>query len=114
MLRDFGIKVSGIVTSLVSTWTFVFIYTLTMAAWIGLHMTGVLDVDSQDFIKWNLWLSYFAGIQASIVLMSTERQSRIDREKQEEALDELGEQIELLSGLVEEYVNDHTKKKGQK
>jgi uncharacterized membrane protein len=52
-----------------------------MLLWISLHRTGLLNIDSEDFIKFNLWLSYFAGTQASIVLMSTTRQTNIDRQK---------------------------------
>jgi len=116
MFNNLGDRISTLVTKWVGTWTFIFLYTLTMAIWMALHISDVLNIDSQDFIKWNLWLSYFAGIQASIVLMSTERQARIDREKQEESLDELGEQLELVSTLVEEYVDDHEQKnkKGDK
>jgi len=54
-----------------------------MVIWVWLHSAGILSIDSVDFMKWNLWLSYFAGTQASIVLMSSARQSYLDREKQE-------------------------------
>lgn len=106
MFGKFGSKISDTVTKWVGTWTFVVLYSVSMLIWIILHLTGILNIDGPDFIKWNLWLSYFAGIQASIVLMSTERQARKDREKQEEALYGLGEQIDILGELVEDYIED--------
>lgn len=76
-----GIRVSDAVSDFVGSWAFVFLYTFAMLLWIALHVTGVLHIDSPDFIKWNLWLSYFAGTQASIVLMSNNRLACRDRKK---------------------------------
>jgi uncharacterized membrane protein len=50
-----------------------------MIAWIILHFYGILSIDSEDYMKYNLLLSWFAGTQASIVLMSGNRQSERDR-----------------------------------
>lgn len=80
-MQHIGASISDWVANAVGTWRFVFAYTGSMLLWISLHRTGVLHIDSEDFIKFNLWLSYFAGTQASIVLMSTTRQSHIDRQK---------------------------------
>jgi len=114
-------KASDVVTKIVGTWTFVILYTLSMAMWIGLHLIGTLNIDGHDFIKWNLFLSYFAGIQASIVLMSSTRQAMLDRQKQDEQLDELAEKIEknnkqadLVSELIEDYLDDIKEKKGER
>jgi len=84
---DFGLEVADKVSSFVGTWTFVFIYTATMLVWIALHKFGYLHVDGPDFIKWNLWLSYFAGTQASIVLMSSARQTAIDRKRDRQSME---------------------------
>ena len=84
-LRELGEKASDKMTDWVGSWTFVWIYTISMIVWIVLHELGVLHIDSPDFIRFNLWLSYFAGIQASIVLMSAARASREDREKRDQA-----------------------------
>jgi uncharacterized membrane protein len=119
-----GVEISDKVANFVGTWTFVFIYTAAMVLWISLHLTGVLHIDSLDFIKWNLWLSYFAGTQASIVLMSSARQANIDRRRQELSLkmDEknlelnqtnnkrishLMRQIELLESIIDELIEEN-------
>ena len=118
-LQLFGIKISDIVSGFVGTWAFIFLYTLAMCLWIGLHWAGILHIDSEDFIKWNLWLSYFAGTQASIVLMSSSRQAYQDRQKQQECLDfdlqtlkmtkDNNKKIQQLAknmGLLEDVLND--------
>jgi len=86
-LYHLGIHVSDLVSNAVGTWRFVFVYTGAMALWIALHRCDILQLDSPDFIKFNLWLSYFAGTQASIVLMSTNRQANLDRRKHDIAFD---------------------------
>jgi uncharacterized membrane protein len=69
------------ISGAVGTWHFVLLYTLSMITWIALHRMGILSVDTPGFDKWNMWLAWFAGIQASIVLMSTARQEAADRRK---------------------------------
>ena len=95
----FGIKFSDLITRFVSSWGFVLIYTSSMIIWIMLHKLDYLHIDGPDFIKWNLWLSYFAGTQASIILMNTTRQSKIDRAIQNKSLelDELSYKMAKLN-----------------
>jgi uncharacterized membrane protein len=137
-LKNLYVKVSNFssisadwFSKFVGSWTFVFIYTFIMFAWVGLHQLGILSIDS-DFAKWSLWIGYFSGIQASIVLMSSERQASIDRKKADQAfkLDKqtlqvattsndkivkLVHQIEeledIIDTLIEEKANGHEKKK---
>lgn len=85
--KRFGMRVSDFISIFVGTWMFVFLYTGSMLVWIYLHQAGILSIDSPNYIKWNLWLSYFAGTQASLVLMSSTRKSNQDRESASEALE---------------------------
>lgn len=112
-LKSLGLKASDVVTRAIGTWTFVVLYSFAMLIWIFLHTSGTIQIDGPDFIKWNLFLSYFAGIQASIVLMSTTRQAERDRIKHEEQLEELADKIteysryaELTSDLIEDYLKE--------
>lgn len=119
---------SDAVAGFVGTWYFVFMYTFGMIFWIVLHKLGVLHIDSPEFMNWNLGLSYFAGIQASILLMSANRaaqrvQAITDMvhnktlEKTEESNDilrELEQDIEELSGVIESLVQDEITQKEQK
>lgn len=114
---------SEVIVKYTRTWTFIFVYTLSMILWIVLHVKGILHIDSEDFMKWNLFLSWFAGIQAPLVLMSTERQALKDRKKVDEGinLDKatlqfsklnlekmklLQEQIEMLEVIVDELIKE--------
>jgi len=107
-----GIRLSDTISKFVGTWTFIFLYTLSMVIWIGLHLLGILHIDSADFIKWNLWLSYFAGTQASIVLMSSERQAQIDRKKIRHILLQVNMLEEILEDFIIEQEEPHATDKG--
>lgn len=111
-----GVKLADRVSGFVGTWTFVFLYTASMVIWIALHLLGVINIDSSEFMKWNLWLSYFAGTQASLVLMSSSRQSHQDRKQQKEAFEidrvtldkihQLSAHIELIEDVLEQFVEE--------
>lgn len=115
-LESYGLVLADRVSAFVGTWTFVFLYTSSMIIWIGLHLAGVLHIDSAEFMKWNLWLSYFAGTQASLVLMSSSRQALKDRERQEHGLtvdqatlakvEQLYKHIEMIEGVLEEFIQE--------
>lgn len=124
--EESGLNLSDRVSRFVGTWTFVFLYTVSMAIWIGLHLSGILHIDSEDFMKWNLWLSYFAGTQASIVLMSSSRQAYLDRKKQDEnmgvdietlkatkktaeKIQQLAQNIEMIEEVIEQFVEEQKK-----
>lgn len=83
---SFGARLSDIIATFVGSWRFVILYTTAMFLWIGLHTADVLHIDTPDFIRWNLWLSYFAGIQASILLMASNRELEKDRERMTKTL----------------------------
>lgn len=88
-----------------------------------LHLQGYLHIDSEDFMKWNLWLSYFAGTQASLVLMSSSRQAHLDRQREEannlidkktlEKVQQLAKHIELIEGVLEEFVEEQREDEGE-
>lgn len=123
-VRQLGERAADIVSVFVGTWSFVFSYTLAMAAWIILHTSGVLHIDTPSFDLWSFWLAYFAGIQASILLMSSARQARIDRKRDLDAysitrrnmtqLGEITDQIDVLESVLEDMYNEvSTKKRGR-
>lgn len=79
--NQLGEHMSDAVAGFVGTWKFVVLYTVSMIVWMVLHVNGVLSIDSPEFMRWNLWLSYFAGIQASILLMASNRELEKDRRR---------------------------------
>lgn len=117
-----GVRLSDTVARFVGTWKFIIIYTTSMLLWIALHVYGILSIDSTDFIKWNLWLSYFAGIQASILLMASNRELQKDRKQSKDTWDlarrnfervsEIGQDLdsieEILNGLYKDLSEEET------
>ena len=107
-----GVAFSDAVATFVGTWKFIIIYTVSMIVWIILHVYGVLAIDSSDFIKWNLWLSYFAGIQASILLMASNRELQKDRKQSRETWELASRNFERVSDIgkdldsIEETLNE--------
>jgi uncharacterized membrane protein len=119
-LTKLGVVAADAVARFVGTWYFVLMYTFGMFGWIILHKLGILNIDSPDFIRWNLWLSYFAGIQASILLMAANRAAERDNRHQDavhqkslnmtedslKLLKDLEQDLDDLAGVVEDLVKD--------
>ena len=65
------------------SWTFVGLFAATLLAWVGLNafllMKRGTTFDPYPYILLNLFLSMLAAIQAPIILMSQNRQSKKDR-----------------------------------
>ena len=129
-LEKFGLHLANRVSAFVGTWTFVFLYTLSMVVWIVLHLMGILHIDSSDFIKWNLWLSYFAGTQASLVLMSSNMQAKKDRKKADqhfeldtetleeskknsEKLKQLAQDVHMIENVLSDFFEEQDKNEGK-
>lgn len=99
MFAKLRFKASDFIARWVATWTFVFSYTGAMFLWIALHKFGILHIDTDDFIKWNLLLSWFAGTQASVIMISANRAAIKDRENIMKSLelDEKGVELDKQS-----------------
>jgi uncharacterized membrane protein len=95
-------KASDLVAGMTASWLFAIAYTSVMLLWIGLHVGGAINIDSAEFPKYNLFLSWWAGTQASIVLMASNRQSDRDRTK-------LDKGIELDRRQLDEQAKAHDK-----
>ncbi|KRF21373.1 DUF1003 domain-containing protein [Paenibacillus sp. Soil787] len=76
------------VASFVGSWKFINIFMVFLAMWVilnSLAITKVIHFDEPPFILLNLLLSFLAGFQAPIIMMSQNRQSA--RDKQEAIID---------------------------
>lgn len=78
-----GQRAAGVVASFGASWTLVGLFAAIMLAWVGLNafllMTRGATFDPYPYILLNLFLSMLAAIQAPIILMSQNRQSKKDR-----------------------------------
>ena len=97
LFETIKLAISDFIANSIATWKFIILYTCLMITWIILHLKGILGIDSKDFIKYNLFLSWMAGIQASIVLMASNRQTEKDRETLLKGLDLDKKTLDILN-----------------
>jgi len=115
-INNLGIRAAELISGSVGSWMFVSIYTISMILWIIFHEIGLLHIDTEDFMKWNLFLSYFAGIQASILLMAAERQAQRDRKRDDDIhkntktavkqIDEMRDQIDTMENIMDSILTE--------
>ena len=78
-----GERAADAVASFGGSWTFIGLFGLVLAGWIGLNVvllaTNGKSFDPYPYILLNLFLSMLAAIQAPIMLMSQNRQAQKDR-----------------------------------
>ena len=81
--NTFGQRAADAVASFGGSWTFIGLFAAVLVSWVGLNswlLSGTRrEFDSYPYILLNLLLSMLAAIQAPIILMSQNRQSRKDR-----------------------------------
>ncbi|MBD2039976.1 DUF1003 domain-containing protein [Microcoleus sp. FACHB-672] len=79
-----GQRLADALAAKVGSWGFLTVQTSILAGWVGMNMMpGVPHWDEQPFILLNLVFSFASAYTAPIVLMSQNRQSDIEREKNE-------------------------------
>ncbi len=102
----FGDKVADKLSEVAGSWTFIICFSLFLIFWIILNAVILKDaVDPYPFILLNLLLSCLAALQAPIIMMSQNRQSKKDtiRNKNDYHTD-------LKSELILEQLHDHIEK----
>jgi uncharacterized membrane protein len=75
-----GQKISDWVASTVGSWIFIVFQTSAIAVWIAYNYTADSPWDPYPFILLNLLLSFQAAYTAPMIMMSQNRQARIDRQ----------------------------------
>lgn len=73
-----GDRIADKVTSAMATWTFIFVFVILGLLEIWSNHAGFLHFDPQTIIL-NLFLSFVAAVQGSIIMISQNRQSGHDR-----------------------------------
>lgn len=76
----FGEKLSDKFSAIAGSWTFIIIFILFLLAWILINTVILKDkeIDPYPFILLNLVLSCISAIQAPIIMMSQNRESKKD------------------------------------
>ena len=102
----FGDKVADKLSEVAGSWTFILLFCGFLIFWVILNMVILKDeIDPYPFILLNLLLSCLAALQAPIIMMSQNRQSKKDtiRNKNDYRTD-------LKSELILEHLDEHLDK----
>ena len=77
----FGERAADKITDFAGSWTFIILFLFWLFAWIGVNAVQFLwkPFDPFPFILLNLVLSCIAALQAPVILMSQNRQTKKDR-----------------------------------
>ncbi|MFQ5531185.1 MAG: DUF1003 domain-containing protein [Candidatus Nanoarchaeia archaeon] len=86
--RTFGEKAADWITNWAGSWSFILLFFIVIIIWISLNGYYLINLGKKPFdpfpyILLNLGLSLLAAIQAPVILMSQNRQSKKDRLKAE-------------------------------
>ena len=98
----FSDKVADKITQIAGSWYFIIGFTLFLIMWILLNIYLWDNVDPYPFILLNLLLSCIAALQAPIIMMSQNRQSKKDSLRNQNDY-----RIDLKSELILEQLHDH-------
>ena len=86
--RTFGELLADRLAIFAGSWKFIVSFGCILLAWMILNIVGVLGVfDPYPFILLNLVLSSLAALQAPVIMMSQNRQSKKDRRSAERDLE---------------------------
>lgn len=77
--RTFGDKLADKITEVAGSWPFIIGLIIFLVIWILLNIFILKDADPYPFILLNLLLSCVAALQAPIIMMSQNRESKKDR-----------------------------------
>ena len=82
--KTFGERMADKVAEFGGSWTFIILFGAFLVAWALLNIALAMRAfDPYPFIFLNLLLSMLAAIQAPIIMMSQNRQAKVDRENAE-------------------------------
>lgn len=94
------------IASLMGSWKFIICQTTFLAIWITLNIIGVFPWkwDVYPFVFLNLMLSFQAAYSAPFIMMSQNRQSDIDRKREQRDL-EIDEKAEEEIRDIQEHLH---------
>lgn len=98
----FSDKVADKITQIAGSWYFIIGFTLFLIIWVLLNIYLWDNVDPYPFILLNLLLSCIAALQAPIIMMSQNRQSKKDSLRNQNDY-----RIDLKSELILEQLHGH-------
>lgn len=88
------------------SWTFLIIQTAILAVWIIFNVFSPNNFDPYPFVFLNLVLSFQAAYAAPVIMMASNRQEEIDRDRSIKIYDLEKQQHKNLSHLLE-HIDKH-------
>src|SRR2546430_2520324 len=80
--RTFGERVADLVARTVGSWPFIIVQSVLLVGWITLNLIGwFYRWDPYPFILLNLALSFQAAYASPIIMMSQNRQAKLDERR---------------------------------
>ena len=103
----FGDKVADKVAEIAGSWPFIICFSLFLMGWVIFNGVLLMDsaIDPYPFILLNLVLSCIAALQAPIIMMSQNRQAKMDSLRNQNDY-----QVDLKSELILEDLHDDIRK----
>jgi len=114
-----GEKLADAMAAVIGSWRFIGFQTCGIVFWLLINTKGAVKPDPYPFILLNLLLSFQAAYTGPVLLMASNRQAEIDRNRAIEnlELDRLDHQqitsLLIKVKAIEEDIEDAVKNKGE-
>lgn len=105
---SFGQRSADYASAKIGSWAFLIVFNTMMAIWIALNVyAGPKAFDPAPFIGLNLVLSWLAGIQAPLIMISQNRQDEIQKETVE-SIAAIGRATYEVAEATQALLSEHT------
>ena len=108
--KDLGQRIADLVTDGIGTWTFLICETMIAGAWILFNVSCArYQWDPYPFVLLNLFLGVQAAYVGPVIMMSQNRQSKMDREtlnKDYELAEDNFRKLEIIIGIMGQFERD--------
>jgi len=108
MKSKLGERIAESVANFVGSWEFIILQSVILLIWMGLNIGNIVDFDPYPFILMNLLLSSQAAYATPMILMSSNRQSKKDREQSSLDLKldkETNQIVKELKKTIDEHIS---------
>ena len=85
-LKEFGYDLADAISNFVGSWPFIIVQSIILTIWVIINVKGLANFDPYPFILLNLFLSFQAAYATPMILMSSNRQTEVDRKRIEKEI----------------------------
>jgi len=106
---NIGQKVAERITKGIATWRFLIIFNIFIFAWMMINdFIGKGAPDPYPYILLNLMLSWLAGVQAPLIMISQRRQDEIQQDltnKQQQTIEAIHTLLQVQHVLIQDRIS---------